>query len=170
MLPDLKKMKTTLLALILGLGSLQGADITYLSINEGKKIELNERETDFVRENLLHIFDSSDFHQMKGGTLPVKTKEQLKELFQRVSSATHIELTLDEPARIVVENKILHVNKMWVRIRESDGFVYDWILETPDGELISLTKARGELVVGFAPYVLELLKNIEANQQEVIDP
>lgn len=47
---------------------------------------------------------------------------------------------------------------MWVSIREPDGFVYDWILQQPDGDLVSLTKVRGELVAQFAPHVLRLLK------------
>ena len=136
-------MKTTLFALILGLGALDGTDLGHLIFKEGKKIELDQRETDFVRENLVHIFDCSNFHQMQGGALPVRTEEEIKEQIQKVKSGLHIELTLDESTRIVVENEALQMGKMWVSIRESDGFVYDWIFETPDGNLISLSEARG---------------------------
>lgn len=73
-------------------------------------------------------------------------------------SGSHIELELKDPVRILVESTEVKATRTWVRIRESDGFVYDEILHQPNGDLVSLSKLRGELVVQFAPYVLRLLK------------
>lgn len=147
-----------LASLLLAFGSHLYADTAYLSLEGNEKTKLDSSETDFVRENLIHIFDSSNFHQMQGGALPVKPKLQIEEQLERVQSGSFIELDLDEPARIVVEGTELRAKTMWVRIRESDGFVYDWIFQQSNGNLVSLEKARGELVVQFAPHILRLLK------------
>ncbi|MGJ8653184.1 MAG: hypothetical protein ACSHX8_07915 [Opitutaceae bacterium] len=134
------------------------ADIVYLNQRGHARVELSPAQTDFFRENLIHIFDSSNFHQMQGGALPVKSQKQLKQQLESVQSGSFIELRLDEPARIVVEGTELKATRMWVRIRESDGLVYDWILQQPNGDLVSLEKARGELIVQLAPHIIRLLK------------
>lgn len=154
---------TTLFLFIgLSLCNLHADSATFLKNGQPAR-SLDEHATDYVRENLIHIFDSSQFHHMKGGQLPVKKQEEIKKEIKKVKSASFIELKLDEPAPIVVEGKKLRIQKLWVSVRESDGFVYDWILEQPDGTLVSLNKARGELIVQFAPYVLHLL-NEESEQ------
>jgi len=150
----------TILFLLIGLGisHLHADSATFLKSGQPART-LDEHATDYVRENLIHIFDSSQFHHMKGGKLAVKQQEEIKEELEKTKSASFIELKLDEPTPIVVEGKKLRIQKLWVSVRESDGFVYDWILEQPDETLVSLNKARGELIVQFAPYVLHLLNN-----------
>lgn len=162
-------MKTNLpitaLFLFIGLNlcNLHADSVTFLKYGQPAR-SLDEYSTDYVRENLIHIFDSSQFHHMEGGKLSVKQQEEIKKEIEKVKSSSFIELKLDEPAPIVVEGKKLRVQKLWVSIRESGGFVYNWILEQPDGTLVSLNKARGELIVQFAPYVLHLLK--EKSEQD----
>lgn len=154
------RIQKLLWLLLIGLSSPLQADTVSLTQAGHKSVELSPPLTDLVRENLVHIFDSSDFHQMQGGVLPVKTQKQIKEQLKRVEAGSNIELKFDEAARIVVEGTDLKAKRMWVSIRESDGFVYDWILLLPSGDLVSLAKAKGELVVQFAPTVLHLLKQI----------
>ncbi|MDA3873734.1 MAG: hypothetical protein PF795_07210 [Kiritimatiellae bacterium] len=141
-------------------GAQSNADVSYISLGGDPKMKLNPGLTDFVRENLIHIFDSANFHQMEGSALTVKSQEKVQQQLDNVRSGSYLELNLDEPARLVVEETVLSAEKMWVSIRESDGFVYDWILERPDGALVSLNKTRGELIVLFAPHVLYLLEHI----------
>lgn len=154
------RIQRLLWLLLVGVSLPLQADTASLTQTGHESVELSPPLTDLVRENLLHIFDSSDFHQMQGGALPVKTQKQIGEQLKRVEAGANIELQLDEAARIVVEGTVLKAIRMWVSIRESDGFVYDWILLQPSGDLVSLTKAKGELVVQFAPTVLHLLKQI----------
>ena len=130
---------------------------TFLKRGQASR-NLDERSTDGVRENLIHIFESSLFHQMEGGELPVKQQEEIKKNIKTIKSASFIEIILDRPIPIVVEGKQLLIQNLLVSIRESDGFAYEWILEQPDETLVSLSEARGELIVQFAPYVLDLLK------------
>lgn len=153
------KIKSFLCFLIFGLSVSVQADTASLTRSGDESSKLSAPLTDFVRENLIHIFDSSNFHQMKGGDLPSKTQKQIEKQLKKVKSGSYIELKLDESARIVVEGTDLKVMRMWVSIRESDGFVFDWILQQPNGELVSLAKPRGELVTQFAPHVLNLLKS-----------
>jgi len=138
-------------------GQVEGYVVSVVKNGE-ENINLTSSQENFVRDYLIHIFDSSQFHQMQGGELPVKSQKQIKEDLEKIKSGSFIELRLNEPARIVVEGTELKATRMWVRIRESDGFVYDWILQQQNGELASLAKPRGELVVQFAPYILRLLK------------
>ncbi|MEM9283044.1 MAG: hypothetical protein AAGA96_14545 [Verrucomicrobiota bacterium] len=134
------------------------ADTAIFAKNDEPIQELDQHSTDYIRENLIHIFDSSQFHHMEGGQLPVKQQEEIKKEIEKIKSASFIELKLDEPTPIVVEGKKLRLQRLWVSVRESDGFVYDWIIEQSDGTLVSLNRARGELIVQFAPFVLHLLK------------
>lgn len=106
---------------------------------------------------------------MKGSVLPHRSQKQIREQLKKVKSGSYIELDLDEPARIVVEGNVLKATRMWTRIRESDGFVYDWILQQPNGDFVSLAKPLGYLSVQFAPQVLSLL-NQEANKSEMATP
>ncbi|MGJ8677866.1 MAG: hypothetical protein ACSHX0_10140 [Akkermansiaceae bacterium] len=139
------------------------ADTVHLNQSGHETRELSESLTDCVRENLIHIFDSSNFHLMKGSVLPTKSQSQIQEQLKKVKSGSYIELDLDEPARIVVEGTVLKAMRMWTSIRESDGFVYDWILQQPNGDFVSLAKPRGELILQFAPHILHLL-NQKANK------
>jgi len=143
-----------------GLAESESLQVDAVSVikNGETKIKLTSSQANLVRDYLIHIFDSSQFHQMQGGELPVKSQKQIKDDLERLKSGSFIDLRLDEPARIMVENKELKAKRMWVRIRETDGFVYDQILQQPDGDLVSLAKARGELVALFAPHVLGLLR------------
>lgn len=152
------KKQILLCTILLGLNFPLQADTASFTQSKYESVNLSPTLTDFVRENLIHIFDSSNFHQMQGGSLPVKSQKQIKEQLERVKSGSFIELDLDEPARVVVEGTELKAMRMWVRIRESDGFVYDEILQQPNGDLVALEKTRGELVVQFAPHILRLLK------------
>lgn len=154
-------MKTTaatlIITLLLGLASRIHADEAFLSLEGSNKTKLDLSETDFVRENLIHIFDSANFHQMQGGSIPVKSQEKIKEQLIKVQSGLHIEIDLEEATKITVDGRELKMKKMWASIRTSDGFIYDWIFAQPDDTLISLEKARGGLVVQFAPYLLKLI-------------
>ena len=154
-------MKTRILPWLIAIGlnwTLQ-ADTVFIFTDGNTSIKLPSNETDFVRENLVHIFDSANFHQMPGGILPVKSKEQIQGELEDLQSGAHLELILQEPARIVVEGTEIKTAHMWVSIRESDGFVFDWILQLPTGEFVSLSKPRGELILQFAPHVLNLLQS-----------
>jgi hypothetical protein len=151
-------MKTPILLLALFFSvTLVAGDIAHLGHGQASPRKLNEQETDHVRENLIHLFASANFHQMKGGLLDVKSQPEIQTQLAKVKAEQHIELILKEPARIVVENRDLYAKTLWASIRESDGFLYDYILEQPDGDLVFLAKVRGELVVQFAPYILQLI-------------
>jgi hypothetical protein len=145
-------------ALLSILGSHIYADEAYLTIKGNNKSKLDSHQTDYVRENLIHIFDSSLFHCLEGGWHRVKTEKEIENKIEKIRSQSFIELELDEPARIVVEGTALKVKTMWVKIRESDGFVGTLVFQQPNGDLVSLEKAQGLLVVQFAPYALQLLK------------
>ena len=157
------KKQILLCLILLGLNSSLQADTISIKQSGYNVVELSPSQTDFFRENLIHIFDSSNFHQMQGGALPVKTQKEIQKQLERVKSGSFIELALDEPARIVVEGNQLKAQKLWVSIRESDGYVYDWIFQQPNDDLVALQKARGELVVQFAPHILHHL-NQAANK------
>jgi len=136
----------------------RGADRALLFLEGGERVELDAQATDLVRENLIHLFDSAMFHQLEGGALPVTPRRELERQLEALGDGAYFELTLDKPARIVVEGVELRPKRMWARVRTTDGFVSNWMFEEPGGRLVGLAKARGELVVLFAPKVLQLLR------------
>lgn len=135
------------------------ADSVNLSPEGLRTYALPANQVDFVRENLIHIFDSANFHQLEGGALPIKDPVEIKAQLKRLQEMPHIQMSLDEPARIIVENRELRAVTMWVTVRASDGYVYDWIIQEANGNLVSLAKPRGELIVQFAPYVRKLIQS-----------
>ncbi|MBK1791267.1 hypothetical protein [Persicirhabdus sediminis] len=118
-------------------------------------------ETDFLREHMIHIFDSAQFHHKQGSLQQVKSRQEINKLLGDIRQGIHLELILEEPARIVVEQEVIKPIKLWASVRGSDGFVADWVLEDSKGGLVSLNKVRGELVVQLAPYILNILNTNE---------
>jgi TusA-related sulfurtransferase len=152
------RIKTLVILLVMGLCCPLQADTASITITGPERIELSAALTDLVRENMIHIFDSSNFHQMPGGILQPKTQKQIEEQLEKIKSGSYIEVLLDEPARIVVESSDLKATCLWASITESNGVVTAWILKQPNGQLVSLYKPRGELALQFGPHVLSILK------------
>lgn len=96
----------------------------------------------------------------------MKTGKEIKRKLDEIRTESHIELNLDEPARIVVEGTELKAETLWASIRESDGFVNHLIFQRPDGTLVSLAKPRGELIVQFAPHMLRYLEQARSGSGE----
>jgi hypothetical protein len=159
------RIASFIVAFVITSGGLLQADTVHVNPRGDGSTKLNPRQSDFVRENLVHIFDSAHFHQMDGGSLAVKTGKEIKRKLDEIRTESHIELNLDEPARIVVEGTELKAETLWSSIRESDGFVNHLILQRPDGTLVSLAKPRGELIVQFAPHMLRYLE--QAREQAI---
>ena len=149
----------TAVTLLIITGTVLATDQAKMKIRANEAVSLNADETDVVRENLIHFFDSSQCHQMKGGALPVKQQGEIQIQLRKITMGSHILIELEEPARIVVERKAIRVKRLWVGIRESDGFSSYSILQQPNGDLVSLAKPRGDLMVRFAPYILSLIKS-----------
>jgi hypothetical protein len=152
------RINALVILLIIGFCCPLQADTASITITGRERLELSAAHVDLVRENMIHIFDSSNFHQMPGGILPPKTQKQIEEQLEKIKLGSYIEVLLDEPARIVVENSDLKATCLWASVTESNGVVTAWILKQPNGQLVSLYKPRGELALQFSSHVLSILK------------
>ncbi len=149
-----------LIGIILNLfaaAALHGGNHVAVRAAAGEEVTLNPWQADYVREYLIHIFDSAQFHHQEGGGFPVRSQKKIRKKLIEVTAKTHFEVTLEHPCHIVVEGRTFAMTKMWAGIRESDGFVFNWIFEQPAGTRVDLNKANGQLIVQFAPFVLDLL-------------
>ena len=149
----------TAVTLLIITGKVLAVDQAKMKISGNEATVLNADATDVVRENLIHLFDTSQYHQMEGGSLPVKQQGDIQIQLGKITMGSYLLIELEEPARIVVERKVIRAKRLWVKIRESDGWVHGSILQQPNGDLVSLAKPSGDLMVRFAPYILSLIKS-----------
>ena len=116
-----------LLGMVWSVMNLSATETVTLVTSNKTGHQLDEYSSDLVRQNLIHIFDSASFHQAKGGKWPEKSQKEIEKELEKVQGGSHFELTLDEPAKIVVERRTFKVVTLWAGISSADGFVNAWI-------------------------------------------
>lgn len=114
---------------------------------------------DRLRQHLVFVFDAAQHHSQPDSRSEWKPKQaELLEKIDSFQKSSYLEMTLTTPTPITIEGREFMMKKMWVSIREEDWATFDWMFETPDGEIVALSGIEGYFNRQIGAIIRELLK------------
>jgi len=134
----------------------------YRSVKEGgaegeRQVPMDRKFQDATRAFFIYLFDSAQFHQMKGSKIPELSQEEIKKQLVSLQEQSFFEIALKKPTTIEVEGKSIEVQKFWASVRKKDGLSTSWVCATADGKLVSLSKVSGSINSFMAPQIKDFM-------------